>query len=42
MRKNAYPIQPLRTETDCQQALHLVAPYFDKEPELASTITKEE
>ena len=33
MKKNAYPIQPIRTEADYQQALQLVAPYFDKEPE---------
>jgi HTH-type transcriptional regulator / antitoxin HigA len=36
MRKNAYPIQAIRTETDYQQALKLVAPYFDSEPELDS------
>ncbi len=36
MRKNAYPIQPIRTEADYQQALKLVAPYFDNEPELDS------
>jgi HTH-type transcriptional regulator / antitoxin HigA len=33
MKKNAYPIQPIRTEADYQQALRLVAPYFDNEPE---------
>ena len=33
MRKNAYPIQPIRTEADYQAALKLVAPYFDNEPE---------
>ncbi len=31
--KNAYPIQPVRTEQDYQNALSLVAPYFDTEPE---------
>ena len=36
MKKNAYPIQPIRTETDYQDALQLVAPYFDNEPELDS------
>ena len=36
MRKNAYPIQPIRTEADYQSALKLVAPYFDAEPELDS------
>lgn len=33
MKKNAYPIQPIRTEANYQQALKLVAPYFDNEPE---------
>jgi HTH-type transcriptional regulator/antitoxin HigA len=33
MKKNAYPIHPIRTEADYQQALGLVAPYFDNEPE---------
>ena len=33
MKKNAYPIRPIRTEADYQQALQLVAPYFDNEPE---------
>ena len=33
MRKNAYPIQPIRTEADYEAALKLVAPYFDNEPE---------
>ena len=33
MKKNAYPIQPIRTEADYQLALQLVAPYFDNEPE---------
>ena len=33
MKKNAYPIQPIRTEHDYQNALSLVAPYFDTEPE---------
>ena len=36
MKKNAYPIQPIRTEADYQSALKLVAPYFDAEPELDS------
>ena len=36
MKKNAYPIQPIRTEADYQQALQLVAPYFDNEPALDS------
>jgi HTH-type transcriptional regulator / antitoxin HigA len=36
MKKNAYPIQPIRTEADYQTALKLVAPYFDTEPELDS------
>ena len=36
MKKNAYPIRPIRTEADYQAALHLVAPYFDNEPELES------
>ena len=36
MKKNAYPIQPIRTEYDYQNALSLVAPYFDNEPELDS------
>ena len=36
MKKNAYPIQPIRTEHDYQNALRLVAPYFDNEPELDS------
>ena len=36
MKKNAYPIQPIRTESDYQQALHRVAPYFDNEPALDS------
>ena len=34
MKKNAYPIHPIRTEADYQAALKLVAPYFDTEPEL--------
>ncbi len=33
MKKNAYPIQPIRTEADYQLALQLVAPYFNNEPE---------
>ena len=36
MRKNAYPIQPIRTEADYEAVLKLVAPYFDNEPELDS------
>ena len=36
MKKNAFPIQPIRTEADYLQALQLVAPYFDNEPELDS------
>jgi HTH-type transcriptional regulator/antitoxin HigA len=36
MKKNAYPIHPIRTEADYQAALQLVAPYFDDEPELES------
>jgi HTH-type transcriptional regulator/antitoxin HigA len=36
MKTNAYPIHPIRTEADYQAALQLVAPYFDKEPELDS------
>ena len=36
MRKNAYPIQPIRTDADYEAALKLVAPYFDNEPELDS------
>lgn len=38
MKKNAYPIHPIRTETDYQAALQLVAPYFDDEPELESVL----
>ena len=34
MKKNAYPLRPIRTEADYQTALRLVAPYFDNEPEL--------
>lgn len=33
MKRNVYPIHPIRTEADYQAALQLVAPYFDKEPE---------
>lgn len=33
MKKNTYPIRPIRTEADYQAALRLVAPYFDDEPE---------
>ena len=36
MKKNLYPIHPIRTDADYQQALNLVAPYFDNEPELDS------
>ena len=36
MKKNLYPIHPIRTDADYQQALKLVAPYFDNEPELDS------
>ena len=36
MKKNAYPIQPIRTESDYQLALQRVAPYFDNEPALDS------
>ena len=36
MKKNLYPIHPIRTDADYQQALKLVAPYFDNEPELES------
>ena len=36
MKKNAYPIQPIRTQADYVAALKLVAPYFDNEPELDS------
>lgn len=33
MKKNTYPIHPIRTEANYQAALQLVAPYFDDEPE---------
>ena len=36
MRKNAYPIQPIRTQAEYEAALKLVTPYFDNEPELDS------
>ena len=36
MKKNVYPIHPIRTEADYQAALQLVAPYFDNEPEVDS------
>ena len=36
MKKNAYPIHPIRSEADYQAALQLVAPYFDDEPKLDS------
>ena len=34
MKKSTHAIQPIRTEADYQNALRLVAPYFDIEPEL--------
>ena len=34
MKKNVYPIHPIRTEADYHAALKLVAPYFDNEPEV--------
>lgn len=34
--KSAYSIQAIRTEADYQNALRLVAPYFDNEPALDS------
>lgn len=36
MKKNVYPIHPIRTEADYQAALQLVAPYFENEPEVDS------
>ena len=36
MKKNAFAIQPIRTEADYAAALKLVAPYFDDEPEADS------
>ena len=36
MKKNPYPIHPIRTDADYQHALKLVAPYFDHEPEFES------
>ena len=36
MKKNAYSIHPIRTEADYLAALQLVAPYFEKEPEIDS------
>jgi HTH-type transcriptional regulator/antitoxin HigA len=33
MKRNAYPIHPIRTEADYRAALQLVAHYFDHEPE---------
>jgi HTH-type transcriptional regulator/antitoxin HigA len=36
MKKDLYPIRPIRTPADYQTALRLVAPYFDSEPELDS------
>ena len=36
MKKSAYSIHPIRTEADYQAALQLVAPYFEKEPEIDS------
>ena len=32
-QKNPYLIQPIRTEADHLQALRMVSPYFDNEPE---------
>ena len=36
MKKNAYPIYPIRTEADYLAALQLVAPYFENEPKIDS------
>lgn len=36
MKTNVDPIRPIRTESDYQAALKLVAPYFDNESELDS------
>ena len=36
MKKNLYSIHPIRADADYQQALKLVATYFDNEPELDS------
>jgi HTH-type transcriptional regulator/antitoxin HigA len=33
MRKTAYLIHPIRTESDYRAALALIAPYFENEPE---------
>ncbi len=38
MKKNVYVIHPIRTQADYQAALRLVAPYFDGEPELDSSV----
>ena len=36
MKLPRYPIRPIRTEADYRAALQLVAPYFDREPEVDS------
>ena len=36
MKKPAYLIHPIRTESDYRAALALIAPYFENEPELDS------
>lgn len=36
MNANAYLIHPIRTQADYQEALQLVEPYFDQEPEPGS------
>lgn len=36
MKRNVYPIHPIRTEADYQAALQLVTPYFENEPEVDS------
>ena len=35
-KPDRYPIRPIRTDADYCAALALVAPYFDKEPEIDS------
>ena len=35
-KPDRYPIRPIRTDADYRAALALVAPYFDKEPEIDS------
>ena len=35
-KPDRYPIRPIRTDPDYRAALALVAPYFDKEPEIDS------